>query len=125
MAIIFKEKRIAVIGVSHREEKFGFKIFRDLLRAGYYVQGINLRKGNILGKKIYQTLSDLEEKPDVVITVVPAKVTEQIVEECKQLGIKELWMQPGSDSKEAIEKAQKYGLEVTAHQCFMMHEGIW
>ena len=120
-----REKEIAVVGVSEREEKFGFRIFRDLMKSGFNVQGINPRDGEVLGKKIYKSLKELEKIPDLVITVVQAQVTERIVEECYELGIKEIWMQPGSESKNAIEKARAYGIMVTYNTCFMVHSGIW
>lgn len=118
-------KKIAVIGVSNRKEKFGFKIFRDLLKAGYNAQGINPRGGEVLGQKIYRNLKELEEIPDIVITVVPKEVTEKIVDDCKELGIKEIWMQPGSSSESAIEKARLCGINPTYNACFMVQQGIW
>jgi predicted CoA-binding protein len=120
-----KEKIIAVIGVSGREEKFGFKIFRDLIKAGFNVKGINPANGEVLGRKIYRNLKELENAPDLVITVVPGQVTERIVQECKELGIKEIWMQPGSESENAVRKAKEYGMSVTYNACFMVEHGIW
>jgi uncharacterized protein len=120
-----KEKEIAVVGVSHKEDKYGYRIFRDLLRAGYKVQGINPSNGEVLGRKISRKLSDLEKVPDLVITVVPPAVTERVVEDCRSLGIPEIWMQPGSESGAAIEKACQYGLETTHQSCFMVVQGLW
>ena len=120
-----KEKIIAVIGVSDKEEKFGFKIFRDLLNAGFNVVGVNPRDDEVLGKKIYSNLKELSNVPDLVITVVPPQITEKIIEECKELGIKEVWMQPGSDSEVAVQKARQYGISVTFNACFMVQHGIW
>jgi hypothetical protein len=120
-----KEKLIAVIGVSNREDKFGFKIFRDLLQAGYNVVGTHPLGTEVLGKKIYRSLREIEKVPDLVITVVPSSVTEKIIEECKELGIPEVWMQPGSDSEAAVAQARKYRIQLTYNECFMVHEGIW
>lgn len=118
-------KRIAVIGVSDNPEKFGFKIFRDLIKSGFNAYGINPRDGEVLDKKIYRNLQELEIIPDLVITVVPSQVTEKIVDECKDMGIKEIWMQPGSESKDAIEKAKRYGISATYNACFMVEHRIW
>ena len=125
MAKNIKEKRIVVAGVSDREEKYGFKIFRDLIKEGFDVTGINPRGQDVLGRKIYKTLKEVKGPVDLVITVVPASVTERIVEDCKELGIKEVWMQPGSESNQAIEKAKSYGIYVTHNACFMVEMGIW
>jgi len=120
-----KGKRIAVVGVSNNPDKWGYRIFRDLLNAGYPVEGINPSNGEILGKIIYRNLKMVSPVPEMVITVVPHPVTERVVEECNQLGIKEIWMQPGSESALAIEKAQSYGIKTTANACFMVKKGIW
>jgi len=116
--------QIAVIGVSGDAGKYGHKIFRDMLKAGYPVKGVNPKGGFVLGRHIYKSLEDLETKPDLVITVVPPEVTEKIVEECNRLGIKNLWIQPGSGSPKAMEKAKEYGISAV-EACFMVQQGIW
>ena len=116
---------IAVAGVSSREEKFGHKIFRDLIRAGYNVYGLNPAGVTVLGRRIFRDLSELPVKPDMVITVVHPRATEKIIDDCVKLGIKEVWMQPGSESAPAIERAQKVGIKVTHDACFMVYKGIW
>ncbi|MDD5730719.1 MAG: CoA-binding protein [Candidatus Omnitrophica bacterium] len=122
---IIHEKEIAVIGVSNREYKFGYKIFRDLIKYGFKVKGVNPTNGQILGRKIYKSLRDMDSVPDLVITVVPHQVTERVVDECREMGVREIWMQPGSESELAIQKASKYGITVTANSCFMVEIGIW
>jgi len=117
-------KQIAIVGVSGDADKYGHKIFRDLLNAGYPVKGINPKGGFVLGHNLYKSLEELEPKPDLVITVVHPDITEKVVEQCNKLGIKNLWMQPGSDSAKALEKAKKYGINaITA--CFMVRKGVW
>ena len=120
-----KEKTIALVGVSENPEKYGFKIFKDLIAEGVNISGINPNGRAILGKKIYRSLKDLVELPDLVITVAPPNITEKIVEECYQLGVKEIWMQPGSESDAAIQKARKYGIAAIHHACIMVQNGLW
>lgn len=115
---------IAVVGVSGDASKYGHKIFRDLLNSGYPVKGVNPKGGFVLGRQIYRELAEIEKRPDLVITVVPPAVTEQVVETCNKLGIKQVWMQPGSESPAAFAKAREYGIEVTA-ACFMVQKGVW
>ncbi|MDD2703698.1 MAG: CoA-binding protein [Candidatus Omnitrophica bacterium] len=119
------EKEIAVVGVSKVETKYGYKIFKELVKHDFKVCGVNPSGGEILGKKIYRNLRELERLPDLVITVVPPPVTEKIVEECRRIGIKEIWMQPGSESEAAITKARSYGMLVTSRVCFLVRTGIW
>ena len=119
------EKVIAVVGVSEDVFKYGHRIFKSMIEEGYNVYGINPRGGKILGKDIYKGLSGMPSAPDIVITVVKPEITLSVVEECNKLGVKEIWMQPGSESAAAIELAQKYGMSVTHHSCIMLANGIW
>ncbi|OGR52217.1 MAG: hypothetical protein A2049_04085 [Elusimicrobia bacterium GWA2_62_23] len=115
---------IAVVGVSDDASKYGHKIFRDLLNAGYPVKGVNPKGGFVLGSQLYKSVSEIEKRPDLVITVVHPAVTEKIVEECNKLGVKTIWMQPGSESAQAVEKAAEYGIK-TITACFMVVKGVW
>ncbi|MDR1418693.1 MAG: CoA-binding protein [Endomicrobium sp.] len=120
-----KDKLIAVIGVSENPGKFGYKIFTDLLSAGLKVVAVGIRGGIVAGKTVYTSLKDLPNKPDIVLTVVPPECTNKTVDEIISLGIKEVWMQPGSVSQEAVKKAKLAGVKVTDHGCFMVTCGIW
>lgn len=125
---ISKSTKIAIIGVSQNIEKYGYKIFQDLLVSGYSVEGVNSKGGNILEKEMFFSLEKLSKSfgiPDLVITVVPPKVTEDIVDDSIKLGVKNIWMQPGSESDLAIEKAKRSGLYVISNACFMKQENIW
>lgn len=112
-------KHIAVIGVSQDPEKYGHRIFKDMVQVGWKVDGVNHKGGSVAGRQLYTSLQTIPERPDVVITVVPPKVTEQIVEQAHKLGITSIWMQPGSESKSAIEKAKEYGIEVIHDTCII------
>ena len=69
--------------------------------------------------KCYYTLSEIPIKVSVVNTVVPPFVTEQIVKECKELGIDKVWMQPGSESEKAIAFCKENGIDVIYENCIM------
>ncbi|GAB4030982.1 MAG: CoA-binding protein [Elusimicrobiota bacterium] len=120
----FKNKKIAVVGASEDQSKYGHRIFKDLVSKGYSVWPVNPRGGQILGKTVYKNLAELPSKPDLVITVVQPQVTEQIVEECCRLNLEHIWMQPGSESEKAVSRARDYGITVTT-ACFMVSQQIW
>lgn len=117
-------KNIAVIGVSLNTAKTGNKIFTALISGGYAVKGINPKGGEAAGRKLAKSLDELSEIPELVITITPPAVTEKIIENCAQLGIKTVWMQPGSESTAALAKAKRLGIK-TITACFMVKEGLW
>lgn len=123
--IDWKQKKLAVVGVSENPEKYGHRIFRDLLAAGYQVTPIHPSLSLILEQPVYPSLSKLPFLPDLVITVVPPVVTLNIAKEAKELGVPLFWMQPGSESQEVIEWANEHQLAIVFGRCFMKAEGLW
>jgi len=118
----FLDKRnvFAVVGASRNPEKYGHQVFKDLMKAGYKVYPINPNADEILGVKCYPSLKDLPEKPDVVDLVVPPQITEKVIRECKELGIRMIWMQPGSESEDAIKFCKENGMDVVHGVCVMI-----
>lgn len=122
----FASQRVwAVIGVSSNPEKYGNKIFRQLVAANYKVYGVNPRLEALDGHKIYPTLASLPEVPEVVNLVVPPKLGVEAVEDCIKLGVKRVWFQPGAESDEAITKAEAAGLQVLANACILLTHQTW
>jgi len=115
-----QDRTYAVVGVSDDPAKYGHKVFADLIRRAGTVYPIHLDGGEIFGHTRYKLLRDLPIVPDMVITVVPPPVTLDIVKQCIELGVREIWMQPGSESDEAVALAQSHGLRVTTHACMML-----
>lgn len=118
----FLDKRnvFAVVGVSKESEKYGNKIYFDLKNAGYTVYPINPNACKISGDKCYSRLGDLPKLPDVVDIVVPPRITEKIVKECRDLGIKKVWMQPGSESEKALIYCKHNNINVLYGICVML-----
>lgn len=114
-----KKNVIAIVGASDNREKYGNIIYRDLRDAGYKVIPVNPKADFVEGDKCYHTLSDVPQKIDVIDTVVPPFVTEEIVKECKKLGIDKVWMQPGSESENAIIFCKENGINVVYENCIM------
>ena len=118
--LLKKENIFAVIGVSRNPAKYGHQVYKDLKEAGYVVYPVNPSIDEVLGDRCYHSLNELPERPDVVDTVVPPHVTEKIVEECKELGIERVWMQPGSESEQAIEFCRRNHINVVHGVCVMV-----
>ena len=122
----FVNQRVwAVVGASTDPAKYGNQIFRDLREAGYTVYGVNLGGGEIEGQKLYPILADLPEKPGVVDIVVPPAAAEEIVRQCAQLSLKRVWMQPGSESEEAIQFCREHDIKVVYLTCAMIEKRRW
>jgi hypothetical protein len=95
-----------------------------LIDAKYKVIPINPTEKEILGERVYPTLSESKNKIDVVIFVTQPKTTEKILEEVKILGIKNVWLQPGAQSNTAIEFCKKNTIECIHDACIMIQRNI-
>jgi len=122
MIMIDKNFTYAVIGASANQEKYGFKVFKDLKEAGFKVIPINPSLKELLNIKAYPLLTVVPVKIDVAIFVVPPPITETILEEAKKLGIKKVWLQPGSESQRAIDFCQKNKIECIHDSCIIIDQ---
>lgn len=122
----FVNRRVwAVVGVSRDRRKFGNRVFRSLRDAGYTVYPVNPKGGQIEGARVYPTLADLPQPPDVVDLVVPPPVTGQVVKEAHALGLTRIWMQPGAEAKAAIAYCHEHDIEVVHDACAMVWRRSW
>jgi uncharacterized protein len=109
------------VGASRNAEKYGYKVYQVLKRAGYTVYPVNPNADDIDGDAVYPLLDNIPEKVDCVVTVVPPDVTYEIVRQVGGLRIPFLWMQPGSESTPAILEAQAQGIQaVHSGPCIMV-----
>lgn len=109
----------AIVGASQDRSKFGFKIYATMKRKGYEVYPVNPNTHNIMGDTCYRSLADLPKKPDVVDIVLEPDKGKGIVEECHQLGIGRVWLQPGAESPSLIKKCEELGIQVVHGACLM------
>jgi hypothetical protein len=122
----FINRRVwAVVGASEDETKYGNRIFRSLLASGYKVYPVNPRGGEIEGQKVYPSLAELPERPEVVDIVVPPAVAQQIVKDAHALGLNRVWLQPGAESEAAIAYGEEHGMEVVHDACAMKLHREW
>ncbi len=91
------EKKVwAVVGANSKPEKFGNRIYKKLKAKGYKVYPVSPNYEEIEGDKCYKNLSDLPEIPEVIDMVVSPKRGMAVIEEAATLGIKNIWLQPGT-----------------------------
>lgn len=121
------QKRWAVVGVSNDFSKFGRRIFEDMRGAGYEVVPVHATLDALDdGTKVYKSVKDIPEPPEVVDLVVPPSATVQVVKDCIDAGVKRIWFQPGTFSQEAIALAKDSGVAVIADgACCMVEKRRW
>lgn len=100
----------AVVGASQDREKYGNKVLRAYLQQQRAVYPVNPTAEVVEGLAAIPDLASLPKSVHGISIVTPPQVTEQVVVEAARLGIHHIWMQPGSESKRAVELAQEAGI---------------
>lgn len=115
-----KLKSIAVVGVSRKGEGFGAAVYNHLKDNGYTVFAVNKIGGFSNNIKLYNSLFQIDNQIDGIITLIPPSETEDIVQTAHDLGIKNIWMQQGSQSKSAIQFCNENKINAVYGECIMM-----
>jgi uncharacterized protein len=103
---------VAVIGASTDRSKFGNKSVRAHAAQGYEVFPINPKGGEIEGLTAYTSLAEVPAAHlNRVSLYVPPAVGLKLLPEIAAKGCDELWLNPGAESDELVQKARAMGLE--------------
>jgi predicted CoA-binding protein len=97
----------AVVGASSDRRKYGNKVLRTYQQNDREAHPVNPKGGEIEGLAAYESLGDLPEIPHGISVITPPGVTETIVRQAAELGIKHVWMQPGAENQRSIELARE------------------
>ena len=123
------QKKIAVVGVSDKRDTGCNLAYKKFKENGYRLYAVNPRISTYDDAPCYPDLKSIPEKPDAVFILTSPRVTDQIVGQCVDLGIKHVWMhcmmgtKPGlaagmtSVSQEAVEKCKANGIAVIPGTC--------
>ncbi|MCX7996218.1 MAG: CoA-binding protein [Patescibacteria group bacterium] len=119
------KQTFVVVGVSQDSKKYGHRIFRDMVYAGWKVYGVNPKGGKVEGHKLYPSIAELPVIPDTAVLVIPPQAAKELLPEIVQKGIRHVWFQPGAESEDGITEAERLGLHVTHSACIMIRSGLW
>ena len=114
-------RKIAVVGVSRKKDKFGNMVYRELKKSGYQVMAINPNADMVEGDRCYAGLGALPEKPDGVVVVVPPTDGLKVIEEGAVLGIRSFWLQQGAHSHELEKRCAELNLACVSGECIFMY----
>jgi len=111
---------LAVVGVSRSGKKFGNWACRVLRAQGYRVYPVHWGAPIIDGVRCSARLSDVPERVNAVLVVVPPEHAIDVVREAAAAGIRHVWLQQGAESPDALRLGAELGLSVIAGECILM-----
>lgn len=103
-------KVVAVIGASNNRQKFGNRAVRAFVREGYTVVPIHPSEAYVEGLTAYRSVLDVPGTIDMASFYVPPEIGEQVIEEVARKQIKEVWLNPGSESDALVAKARSLSI---------------
>lgn len=123
------QKKIAVVGVSDKRETGCNLAYTKFKENGYRVTPVNPRLSAFQGEPCYPDLKSIPDKPDAVFILASPRVTDQVIQQCVDLGVKHVWMhcmmgtKPGlaqnmtSVSQDAVQVCRENGIQVIPGSC--------
>jgi len=122
------QKRIAVAGVSRNNghHPAGNLIYRRLKETGHDVFPVNPHMQTFEGDRCYPDVPSIPGGVDGVVIITRPEVTERIVHDCDQAGVRRVWMHQSlakgsSVSPKAVEYCHQHQISVIAGACPMMY----
>jgi predicted CoA-binding protein len=117
-------KNIAVAGYSSQKGQVANGLYDKFRKCGYKTFAINPKYHKINDLDCFADLKSVPEKIDAVMIATPPQASLELIKECIELGIKHVWIHKSGDNgsydKEAVELAEKSGIEIIPMACPMM-----
>ena len=111
---------MALFGMSRSGKKFGNYAYRALVAKRYRVYPVHPTASSIDGIRCYSRLSELPERVNAVLVVVPPPQAVDVIRDAAAVGIRHVWLQQGAESPEAVRVGAELGLDVVAGECILM-----
>ena len=89
------QKRFAFVGVSRQPKDFSRTLFREFQARDYEPVPVNPEAAEIEGAHCFAHLKDIQPPVDSVLLMTSPTVTNLLVRECVEAGIKRVWFYRG------------------------------
>ena len=116
---ILSLKKVVVIGMSKNSQKAAHFVPKYLFDNGYDITPVNPTSEEILGKKCYNSISEINAEIEIVDIFRPSDQVLPFIQEAIKKKPKVIWMQEGIHNSEAEELARKEGIKVIFNRCML------
>ncbi|MEC4848522.1 MAG: CoA-binding protein [Nitrosarchaeum sp.] len=115
---ILSLKRVAVIGMSKNEHKAAHYVPKYLSENGFNIIPVNPTTDEILGKKCFSTISEVNDV-DIIDVFRPSDQVLSVVEEAIKKRPEVIWLQEGIHNVEAEKLARDNGIKIVYNRCML------
>ena len=116
---ILSYKNVAVIGISKNESKAAHYVPKYLSENGFQITPVNPTTDEILGKKCYSNVSEINTSIDIVDIFRPSDEVLPFVKDAIKIKPKVIWLQLGIHNSEAEKLAKDAGIDVVFNKCML------
>ncbi|NNM03050.1 MAG: CoA-binding protein [Nitrosopumilus sp.] len=116
---ILSMRKVAVIGMSKNSSKAAHYVPKYLSDNGYDIKPVNPTTNQILGKKCYASISEIEEEVEIIDIFRPSEQVLSVIPDAIKKKPKVIWLQEGIHNSEAEELARKEGITVVFNRCML------
>ncbi len=116
---ILSLRKVTVIGMSKHSSKAAHFVPKYLFENGYDITPVNPTAEEILDKKCYNSVSEIDEEIEIVDIFRPSDQILPFVREAIKKKPKVIWLQEGIHNSEAEELARKEGIKVVFNRCML------
>ncbi len=113
-------KKLAILGLSRNPKAFSRQIYTFLKSKGFDLYPVNPNVEFIDGIKCYPSIESLPEVQAAVF-ITPPRVSEQLLSQCKEKGITNVWFQQGSADQAVLRIADQLGMNYRDSCVFLHH----
>nr|WP_315465611.1 CoA-binding protein [uncultured Rhodoferax sp.] len=120
--LLSRPRTVAVVGLSPKPHRESFKVSQYIQRQGWRIVPINPNASEILGEKVYASLTEAAaaEKIDLVNVFRNSEDVPPVVIEAIAIGAPAIWLQLGIRNDMAIAQAQAAGLQCVQDKCLLV-----
>lgn len=120
-----RANRIAVVGVSRREDDFSRVVLRELAKRGYDVVAVHPTLKEAEGHTCFARVQDVWPPPDAALLMTSPAITELVVHDCAVAGVRQVWMHrggggAGATSDAAVAYCEAHGIHTVRDLCPFM-----
>ena len=112
-------KKVAVIGMSRNKSKAAHFVPKYLLENGFDIIPINPNSDEILTKKCYKEITEVEGNIDIVDIFRPSEDVLPFVRDAIKKNPIVIWLQEGIHNEEAENLAREHGIDVVFNRCML------
>lgn len=116
---ILSLKKVVVVGMSKNSSKAAHYVPKYLADNGYDVTPVNPTTDEILGKKCYSSISEINGEIDIIDVFRPSDQVLPVIQEAIKKKPKVIWLQEGIHNSEAEDLAKKAGIKVVFNRCML------